>query len=169
MRRPQGPSADFSTGRGGFLQLLSVSLSPCCRSHPARGVRRLSQPATSSAAFALSRKARPLEWYTFGATCAFACATAWGLASIPRMLLSMGFRDSVSFLPAIRATRLLTFTLAGLAPAEHASLYWTHNRTCKFPSIRLSRDWRLPPPALPLGLSSPSRSLPPLCLHQAAG
>jgi hypothetical protein len=67
---------------------------------------------------------------TVGATCAFACAMAWGLASIPRMLLSMGFRASVSFLPAIRATRLLTFTLAGLAPAEHASLRWTHNRTC---------------------------------------
>src|SRR3984893_14159012 len=26
----------------------------------------------------------------------------------------------------------LTSTPAGLAPAEHASLYWTHNRTCRF-------------------------------------
>ena len=86
-------------------------------------------------------QARPPGLLTFGATCAFACATAWGLASIPRMLLSMGFRDSVSFLPAIRATRLLTFTLAGLAPAEHASLCWTHNPPCKFPCNGLSRDW----------------------------
>ena len=27
--------AIFSPGRGGFLQLLSMSLSPCCRFHPA--------------------------------------------------------------------------------------------------------------------------------------
>jgi hypothetical protein len=32
----------------------------------------------------------------------------------------------------------LTFTPAGLSPAEHASLRWTHNRTCGFPCIRLS-------------------------------
>src|SRR5271169_2660461 len=32
----------------------------------------------------------------------------------------------------------LTFTPAGLSPAEHASLHWTHNRTCGIPCIRLS-------------------------------
>src|SRR5260370_6097121 len=32
----------------------------------------------------------------------------------------------------------LTSTPAGLSPAEHASLRWTHNRTCGFPCIRLS-------------------------------
>jgi hypothetical protein len=52
----------------------------------------------------------------------------------------MGFRDAVSFLPAIQATRLLTFTLAGLAPAEHASLRWTHNPPCTFPCNGLSRE-----------------------------
>src|SRR5580704_11842637 len=31
--------------------------------------------------------------------------------------------------PAIRTTGRLTFAPAGLSPAEHASLYWTHNRT----------------------------------------
>src|SRR5262249_42255873 len=30
-------SADFSVGRGGLLQLLSMSLSPCCRIPPRRG------------------------------------------------------------------------------------------------------------------------------------
>src|SRR6478672_5504727 len=30
--------------------------------------------------------------------------------------------------------RALTFTPAGLSPAEHASLRWTHNRTCSFPA-----------------------------------
>ena len=83
-------------------------------------------------------QARPPGLLTFGATSAFACATAWGLASIPKLLLSMGFRESVSLLPAIQATRLLTPPLAGLSPAEHASLCWTHNRTCGFHRLRLS-------------------------------
>jgi hypothetical protein len=43
--------------------------------------------------------------------------------------LSMGFRYSVSLLPAIQATGLLILTLASLTPAEHTSLSWTHNRT----------------------------------------
>ena len=40
----------------------------------------------------------------------------------------MGFRVLVSRHPAIQATGLLTVTPAGLSPAEHASLRWTHNR-----------------------------------------
>ena len=43
--------------------------------------------------------------------------------------LSMGFRYSVSLLPAIQATGLLILTLASLTPAEHTSLNWTHIRT----------------------------------------
>ena len=35
------------------------------------------------------------------------------------------------------------------------------NRACDFHRTRLPRDWRLPLPALPLGLSGSSRSLPP--------
>ena len=49
------------------------------------------------------------------------------------MTLSMGFRSLVSLLPAIQATRLLAFALAGLPPAERASLHWTHFRTAGFP------------------------------------
>ena len=45
------------------------------------------------------------------------------------MALSMGFKALVSLHPAIQATELLTFTLAGLTPAEHTSLSWTHNRS----------------------------------------
>jgi hypothetical protein len=44
----------------------------------------------------------------------------------------MGFRVSVSLHPAIQATRLLTFAPAGLTPAEHTSLRWTHKRTQLF-------------------------------------
>ena len=45
-------SNDFSMGRGRLLQLLSVSLSPCCPYHPAGVDRRISQIATNNAAFA---------------------------------------------------------------------------------------------------------------------
>ena len=44
----------------------------------------------------------------------------------------MGSRYSVSLISAIQATGLLTITPAGLTPAEHASLSWTHNRTGEF-------------------------------------
>jgi len=44
-------SPDFAGGRGGLLQLLSASWSPCCRSHPAGVARRDSQPATGHTAF----------------------------------------------------------------------------------------------------------------------
>ena len=53
--------------------------------------------------------------------------------SPPRETLSIGFRILVSPHPAIQATGLLILTPAGLSPAEHASLRWTHNRTCGFP------------------------------------
>jgi hypothetical protein len=42
--------------------------------------------------------------------------------TIPRMALSMGFRPLVSLQSAIQATGLLVLTLAGLTPAEDASL-----------------------------------------------
>ena len=45
-----------------------------------------------------------------------------------QIALSMGFRYSVSLLPAIQATGLLILTLASLTPAEHTSLNCTHNR-----------------------------------------
>ena len=44
----------------------------------------------------------------------------------PKLALSMGFRPSVSLQSAIQATGPLALTLAGLTPAEDASLHWTH-------------------------------------------
>src|SRR5437870_1947764 len=38
-------STDFSMGRGRFLQLLDMSLSPCCPYHPAEVTCRFGQPA----------------------------------------------------------------------------------------------------------------------------
>jgi len=54
---------------------------------------------------------------------------------------SIGFRNLVSLLPAIQATRLLTFASVGLFPTEHASLCWTHNRTCRFPASGFPTDF----------------------------
>src|SRR5438552_6270120 len=42
------------------------------------------------------------------------------------MGLSIGFRSLISLLPAIQATGRLAVALAGLPPAERASLRWTH-------------------------------------------
>ena len=53
--------------------------------------------------------------------------------TIPKIALSMGFRPSVSLLPAIQATGLLALTQVGLTPTERVSLYWTHSRTVGFP------------------------------------
>jgi hypothetical protein len=47
--------------------------------------------------------------------------------TIPRMALSVGFIRFVSSTDATQATRLLTLTLVGLTPTEHASLRWTHS------------------------------------------
>src|SRR3954466_12567379 len=44
-------SGDFSLGRGGFLQLLSMSLSPCCRFHPAKVSSRVGQISAVPVAF----------------------------------------------------------------------------------------------------------------------
>ena len=69
-------SVDFSTGRGGLLQLLSVSLSPCHRYHPAGVDHRLSQSTVTHAAFTLRLWARPPSLRIFEATSAFICITA---------------------------------------------------------------------------------------------
>ena len=57
--------------------------------------------------------------------------------SLPRETLSTGFRMLVSRHPAIQATGRLTLTPAGLSPAEHASLHWTHSRSLQKSSTKL--------------------------------
>src|SRR5271165_3968297 len=74
--------------------------------------------------------ARPSGLRTFEATFAVTFITARRLVVSPGETLSIGFRVLVSRHPAIQTTGLLTLAPAGLSPAEHASLRWTHNRTC---------------------------------------
>ena len=66
IRRPG--SGDFSPGRGGLLQLLGMSLSPCCRFHPAEVTSRIGQCSVSHSAFAPTLKARPRRRSLFHAS-----------------------------------------------------------------------------------------------------
>src|SRR5260370_36298012 len=119
-------SATFATGRGGLLQLLDMSWSPCCRSHPAGEIRRASQLATNPAAFAPNPRARPPGFRFSGPPLrSLALRPGDSLTLLPRAW-SMGFRASVSLRPAIRVTGPLALAPAGLTPAEHVSLHWTH-------------------------------------------
>src|SRR5215475_3293220 len=61
-------SGDFALGRGGLLQLLGMSLSPCCRFHPAEMNSRVGQCSAAHTAFALRLRARPSDLLTFEAT-----------------------------------------------------------------------------------------------------
>ena len=77
--------------------------------------------------------------------------------TIPCIALSMGFKRSVSLPFAIQATRSLTLTLAGLTPAEHISLRWTHNLARMHKKDMANRSFVLP--ALLLFLPSGNQKL----------
>ena len=115
-------------GEEGFSSCSACPLSSCHRFHPAE-VGRSSQAAFNRpcclrplvAGSALrNRLSRPLA----------RSLALWPDDSqiSPRETLSIGFRNSVSLLPAIQATGLLTITPAGLSPAEQTSLCWTHHQ-----------------------------------------
>ncbi len=126
-------SGDFAPGRGGLCQLLGMPLLPCCRFHPAE----VEMPHRSD--FGTPCCLRPTEAGSalgstpFGATFTFTVVTARQLVVSPRETLSIGFRILISLHPAIQTTGRLTFAPAGLPPAEHTSLNWTHFRTAGFP------------------------------------
>ena len=126
-------SGDFAPGRGGLHQLLGMPLLPCCRFHPAE----VEMPHRSD--FGTPCCLRPTEagsalgFTPFEATFTFTVVTARQLVVSPRETLSIGFRILISLHPAIQTTGRLTFSPAGLPPAEHTSLTWTHFRTAGFP------------------------------------
>ena len=127
-------SADFATGRGGFLQLLSVSLPSCCRSHPARVARRYSQFATIHAAFTLQLRARPPEKHFRGHLCVHfrygPMARHHPKDDAVNRFQKFGFPP-----PCYPSYEASDSYLGGfLSPTEPASLRWTHNRTCRFPA-----------------------------------
>src|SRR5271165_5570268 len=129
-------SGDFSPGRGGLLQLLSMSLSPCCRFHPAE----VKEPHRSDFGSPCCLRP-PVGGSAFGAThfrghsCVHCCygpvTRRLPTGDVVDRLQSLGFPP-----PCYPNYGVLIFVPAGLSPAEHASLRWTHNRTCG-PRIRL--------------------------------
>ena len=113
-------------GRGRFLQLLSMPLSPCCPYHPAEVTCRLGQSAPCHAAFAPEQGARPPDSFLSRPPVGSLTLRPGDSLTIPRMALSIGFIHFVSSTNAIQATGLLTLTPVGLmSPTEHASLRWT--------------------------------------------
>jgi hypothetical protein len=116
------------TGRGGLLQLLVMSLSPCCPYHPAGVSCRLGQPAPCHAAFAPKEGARPPDLSFVSRPLMGSLSLRPGdLLTIPKMALSVGFIRFVFSTDATQAKGLLAFTPVGLPPTEHVCLFWTHS------------------------------------------
>ena len=109
--------------------------------------------------------------FAFRGHITFTVVTARQLVVSPGETLSIGFRILISRHPAIQTTGRLTFAPAGLRPAEHTSLNWTHFRTAGFPQYGwkvgfpsgafLDRRQLKPAP----GIRCPPSSLPPLFVH----
>jgi len=118
----------FLTGAERASPVALCVLLPCCRYHPAEVNNRVSQFAVIHAVFTLRMRARPSGQSLSGPPYAFTFVAAWQLVIILLMIVSIGFRISVSLYPAIRTTWLLTLAMAGLSPAEHTRLNWTHIR-----------------------------------------
>ena len=114
--------------------MLSMSLSSCRRFHPAEVDCRISQISAAHAAFALTVAGSAFGVSPFRGhiyvhlhygpmTCASPMET-----SVDRL-------QKFSFPPLCYPSYgALTLAPAGLSPAEHASLRWTHNRTGRFPA-----------------------------------
>ena len=120
-------SEHFCSGRGGLLQLLCMSLLPCHRYFPAGVSSRTNQSSIAHAAFAQTLKARPPEIPPFEVTLRSLALRPGSSLAIPRTALSMGF-NRFGFPCGCHPSygSLVPFP-AGLAPAEHACLTWTHN------------------------------------------
>ncbi|CAD6561311.1 hypothetical protein LMG28727_07392 [Paraburkholderia kirstenboschensis] len=121
-------------GEEGFS---SCSACPCHRavaSTPPKWNSRIGQISATHAAFALTVAGSAFGSLHFRGHIHVHLHYGPMTRTSPRRRSSIGFRVLVSRHPAIQATELLTSTPAGLSPAEHASLSWTHNRTCRSPA-----------------------------------
>jgi len=118
----------------------SCSLCPGRRAvanHPAGATRPINRLGTGRAAFALTVAGSASGATHFRGHRAFTIVTARTLALIPRMRLSRGFRAFGYPTACPPSYGVPILPPAGLSPAGHISLSWTHNRTCGFPRIRL--------------------------------
>ena len=92
-------SADFSVGRGRLLQLLGMSLSPCCRYHPVGAKHRVGQNSALHAVFAQIMGARPPKVGLTRPPMRLLSLRPGDSLTIPWMALPIGFR-SFGFPPA---------------------------------------------------------------------
>ena len=117
--------------------MLGLSLLPCCRYHPA-GMNQTYHPV-----FVCSSCLRPTDAGSASGASTFRghlCVhSRYGLVTrshpfdgFVNRLQDFGFPP-----PCYPSYRVLAFTLAGLTPAEHTSLCWTHFRTFGFPEYGL--------------------------------
>ena len=116
-------SGDFAPVRGGLLQLLGMSLSPCCRFHPAEVQVPHRSDFGTPCSLRPSDAGSALGSIHYRGHIRVHCRYGPVTRDLPREILSIGFRILVSPRPAIQATGLLTLAPAGLPPAEHASLH----------------------------------------------
>src|SRR5262249_13777092 len=137
-------SGDFAPGRGGLRQFLGMSLSPCCRFHPAEmGVPRRSDFGIPCCLHPTVAGSALGSLHFRGHVCV-PCRYGPVTRSLPEGDLVDGLQDfgildtSSSCHPT---TGLLTLALAGLPPAEHTSLYWTQ-QPCMNLSIHTAPDVR---------------------------
>ena len=107
--------------------MLCMSLLPCHRYFPAGVSSRTNQSSITHAAFAQTLKARPPEFPPFEVTLRSLALRPGSSLAIPRTALSMGFnRFGFPYGCHPSYGSLVPFP-AGLTPAEHACLIWTHN------------------------------------------
>ncbi len=114
--------------------MLGMSLSPCCRFHPAEAL----EPHRSDFGSPCCLRP-PVGGSAFGANhfrghfCVHCCygpvTRRLPTGDVVDRLQSLGFPP-----PCYPNYGVLIFAPAGLSPAEHASLRWTHNRTGRFPA-----------------------------------
>ena len=96
---------------------------------PRRSGTRFHQTASCHAAFAPTQRARPPDYIVSRPPMGSLSLRPGDSLTAPRAALSVGFIRFVSSTDTTQATGLLTFTPAGLSPAEHASFFfccWTH-------------------------------------------
>jgi hypothetical protein len=94
----------FTLGRGGLLQLCGLSWAPGCPSHPAGGMRLISQSATSPAAFPQPEKVRPPGCIWSGPPLGSRPLRPGDPLTLPQRASAVGFLRFVSSPDATQAT-----------------------------------------------------------------
>src|SRR6516162_5773163 len=141
-------------GRGRFLQLLSMPLSPCCPCHPAGANLALRSACAMPCCLRPDEGARPPDSFLSRLLVGSLSLRPCDSLTIPRMALSIDSTHFVSSMRAIQATGFLTFAPVGLmSPTEHASFIGRYS-SAKIKSV-------VTPPPLPGYIHDATHRAPP--------